>query len=170
MNFRLIALASCVALGSIALGGKAQAADFYGATDTTLTSSGAMPASCSISSPPQAGVMTPFDSKTLTSDPTVTGASAATFGLTCTASASVDVKSTTSSGTALPSSATVSALLKEGSNIVATSSLTAPSGAFALASTPGVAKALSLIHTISDGTYLPIGTYNLSTIVSIIPQ
>lgn len=166
MNFRLIALASCVALGSIALGGKAQAADFFTSNDTTLTSAGSMAASCNISTAAAPGVLATIDASSLSSV-----ASPATFGLTCTGPTNVIVGITAISGSGgvAATTATVTANLREDAADVASSTRTAASASTALALGTS-AKAMTLVHSVTDSSPLPLGAYNLSTIVSVIPQ
>jgi len=166
MNFRVIALASCVALASIAFGGKAQA------QTATVGGGGTVSPFCTVTNTPSTGVMKLATSGKTLSSSGPTGAVPSSFTLTCNNTATFTV-ATSSSGTAsVPTGAVYTAQLLDG-----TTSLTTSTGAAtSAASSPIVAinfvdKSISMIHTLTHATTnLPTGDYAFTSTVSITPQ
>ena len=172
MNFRLIALASCVALGSIAFGGKAQAQKFTAPTDTVLTSSGTVAPSCTVSEILPGSMTIDVPGKILSTTNSL--GTPARFNLTCNKKASVVVRGSTTSGAILSGTSTLAAVLTGATDAPLTSQINVDS-AIASTSTPDnfVLRAVVLNHTLTEtdlSKSVAPGTYTFTTLVNITPD
>ena len=160
MNFRVIALASCVALGSIALGGKAQA------QSVDVVFNGVVGPVCSVAkvTPGVLRVATaPANLSVLTSTVAQSaGASSGSFELTCSAGANIllNVPTVLATSVAAASTANYGGNLNDGSTLLAGANKGGPNMGISVVG-PVTNKVYTVNHFVNNGAApLPNGKYD----------